>query len=300
MVFHIRHATRFTYEKPAYQSHNEVRLVPRTSPRQRCIEFRLEANDGASIVNFRDWFGNAVHSVSMHSPHEKFQIVAESIVERDPPRSFIDERLIFDRYLADDETRTREFFEFLSPTRHVPFSERLRKFFWSARPLPQETVAEYVTRMVTFVRDQFGYEPGTTDVHSDVDHMLSAGGGVCQDFSHLTLGVLRLAGVPARYVSGYLAPNPGAGPAGVQASHAWLEAMLPGAGWTGFDPTHRGRTTDQHVRVAVGRDYSDATPLRGVFRSGGGNHSMSIDLKIEPLATGSIQSARRFSSRSGS
>jgi transglutaminase-like putative cysteine protease len=182
----------------------------------------------------------------------------------------------------------------------VPFSDRLRKFFWSARPGLQETVAEYVTRIVVFVRDQFGYETGTTDVHSDVDRMLSAGGGVCQDFSHLTLGVLRLAGVPARYVSGYLAPNLGVGSGGLQASHAWLEAMLPGAGWTGFDPTHRGPTTEQHVRVAVGRDYSDASPLRGVFRSGGGNHSMSIDLKIEHLTASSIESVKRLNTSNSS
>jgi transglutaminase-like putative cysteine protease len=130
--------------------------------------------------------------------------------------------------------------------------------------------------------------------------MLSAGGGVCQDFSHLTLGVLRLAGVPARYVSGYLAPNLGVGSGGLQASHAWLEAMLPGAGWTGFDPTHRGPTTEQHVRVAVGRDYSDASPLRGVFRSSGGNHSMSIDLKIEHLTASSIESVKRLNTSNSS
>jgi transglutaminase-like putative cysteine protease len=289
MLFRIRHATRFSYEKAAYQSHNEIRLVPRTSPRQRCLEFRLETNVGSSVVEFRDSFANIVHSVSMHQPHKDFQIVAESIVERNPPRLDETAQLPFDRYLADDASRTLNFYEFLSPTTYVPFSDRLRRFFWSARPDPHETVAEYVTRIVIFVRDQFGYEPGTTDAYSDVDQMLSAGGGVCQDFSHLTLGVLRLAGVPARYVSGYLAPDPKVGFAGEQATHAWLEAMLPDAGWTGFDPTHRGRTTDQHIRVALGRDYSDATPLRGVFRSSGGNHSMSIDLKIERLSADSTE-----------
>jgi transglutaminase-like putative cysteine protease len=99
----------------------------------------------------------------------------------------------------------------------------------------------------------------------------------------LTIGLLRLAGLPARYVSGYLAGGESSEEPSEQASHAWIEVLLPGAGWTGFDPTHRGRTSDRHVRVAVGRDYADATPLRGVYRSDGGVRTMSVELAVDRI-----------------
>jgi transglutaminase-like putative cysteine protease len=168
----------------------------------------------------------------------------------------------------------------------VPLGDRLRRFFWQARPRPTEGVGEYTARVVAFVRDQFDYESGKTDVHSTVEDVLATGAGVCQDFAHLTIGLLRLAGVPARYVSGYLAPLPGAsnGGRGEQATHAWIEAFLPGSGWTGFDPTHRGQIQLQHVRIGVGRDYADVPPLRGVYRSAGQTQSMGVDVQIEELS----------------
>jgi len=281
MVFRVRHTTRFQYEAPAYESHNEVRLHPCDDPAQLVLSFDLKAMPNASIFEFRDYFGNRVHSISVYPPHNSLTIVTTSMVERFPDFSRQTMPMLFDRYLADDEVRTRENCEFLSASRYVPFSERLRKFFWMARPRRNEDVAEYVMRVVVFIRDQFGYDTGKTDVHSNLDEILHAGGGVCQDFAHLTLGVLRLAGVPARYVSGYMGPQPGtvATPA-EQASHAWIEALLPGAGWTGFDPTNRCRTDTRHIRVAIGRDYADATPVRGVYRSEARHNTMSVDLEV--------------------
>jgi transglutaminase-like putative cysteine protease len=153
-----------------------------------------------------------------------------------------------------------------------------------ARPLQTEDVTDYTNRIVASVHAQFAYEPGTTKVQSTADEILSAGAGVCQDFAHLTIGVLRLAGIPSRYVSGYLAPasDDNVESVGAQASHAWLEAQLPGAGWTGFDPTNGCQVDQRHIRVAVGRDYSDVPPMRGVYRSSGGSQVMTVDLRIEP------------------
>jgi transglutaminase-like putative cysteine protease len=282
MIFRIRHATHFTYEKPAYESHNEVRVAPRDSAGQRCLSFELEVTPRAAVLGYEDAFRNKVHAISVHPPHEELSIVATSVVERVPPRAGSPLRVPFAEFLAEDAARSAEHFEFLNPSQYVPFSERLRKFFWSARPAPTETVVEYTLRVVRYVRDQFEYERNKTHVHSSVDDILSAGGGVCQDFAHLTIGMLRLAGVPARYVSGYLAPRSSEESAvAEQASHAWIEVLLPGAGWTGFDPTLRGRTTDHHIRVAIGRDYADVPPLRGVFRSAGANGDMRVELSIQ-------------------
>jgi transglutaminase-like putative cysteine protease len=279
MTFRIRHTTRFAYESPAYESHNEVRMTPRPSPGQRCLSSTIEVRPAGAILAFRDGFGNTAHAISVHPPHDSLEIVATAEVERLEPRPVRELRVPFSEFLAEDDARLRDHFEYLSPSRYVPLSDRLRKFFWATRPAPHEHVDEYVLRMVRYVRDQFEYERGATHAHSSVDDLLTAGGGVCQDFAHLTIGLLRLAGVPARYVSGYLAAVEG-NPDSEQASHAWVEALLPDAGWTGFDPTHRGRTTDRHVRVAVGRDYGDAAPLRGVYRSAGGTGLMSVDLEI--------------------
>jgi len=283
MVFRIRHSTRFAYEAPAYESHNEIRLRPIDDLGQRVLAFDLGVKPRASIFEFRDYFGNRVYSLSIYPPHDSLEIATTALVERSPDFGGRPVEVAFDRYLADDEARTRENCEFLVVSRYVPFSERLRKFFWMARPRRTEDVGEYVMRVIGFIRDQFGYDTGTTHVHSNLDEILNAGGGVCQDFAHLALGVLRLAGVPARYVSGYMAPPPGADAAlGEQASHAWIEALLPGMGWTGFDPTHRCRTDIRHIRIAIGRDYADAAPIRGVYRSDASHNTMSVELEVLP------------------
>ena len=179
----------------------------------------------------------------------------------------------------------KQYGEFLNPSRYVPFSDRLRSFFWSVRPQLSEDITAYTERMVIYVRSQFAYDGATTNVHSTVDDILTSGGGVCQDFAHLSIGLLRLAGIPARYVSGYLAPDPqraaNSKPPEL-ASHAWIEALLPGTGWTGFDPTHRTRTLIRHIRVAVGRDYNDLPPVSGVYESAGGARRMAYELEVSP------------------
>ena len=278
----IRHVTHFSYDEPAYESHNEVRLRPRDGTAQRTIGFRLETTPEADVTDYLDAFGNTVHAVSVHEPHRKLVVSADSIVECAEMPDVVPGPGTFTEFLADDTLRSQEQYDFLHHSRYVPFSPALKKFFWMARPRLDEPVAAYVVRMVAFVYGQFSYEPGLTNVHSDIDEILTIGAGVCQDFAHLTIGVLRLAGVPARYVSGYLAPRlePEREPLGEQASHAWIEAMLPVVGWIGFDPTHGRQVTARHVRLAVGRDYGDVPPLRGVYRSSGRNQTMRVSLKF--------------------
>jgi transglutaminase-like putative cysteine protease len=290
MLLRISHRTRFLYDQPAYDSHNELRLRPLDGAGQRCLSFELSIDQPAAIISYRDFFGNYAHAVSISKPHQELTIVAHSLVERpDAPEQPCPE-VMFRDFLADDDAHLRDFCEFLNASHYVPFSERLQKLFWMARPAETEDVGTYVARIVAWVRDQFDYQKARTHVHSSLDDILRAGGGVCQDFAHLTIGLLRLAGVPARYVSGYLAPTvsaAGGAPIGEQASHAWLEAWLPRSGWTGFDPTHRYRTDERHVRVAVGRDYADVPPLKGMYRSHAANQVMTVDLNVEhTVATG--------------
>jgi transglutaminase-like putative cysteine protease len=283
MIFQIGYTTRFVYEQLAFDSVNEIHLAPIDGDDQRLLSFRLDVRPEGVIREHRDRFGNLAHEVAVDEPHNELVIHAESIVERtniaEPPAT----PTRFASYLEKDETRLRNYPDFLNPSRYIPFSDRLRSCFWSVRPQPSEDVAWYVKRVVTYVREQFGYDKSATHVHSTVDDILTAGGGVCQDFAHLTIGLFRLAGIPARYVSGYLAPNrrdPNAPPPEL-ASHAWLEVLLPGAGWSGFDPTHRTPVTAHHIRVAVGADYGDVPPVSGHYKTAGGRQKMSFELRVE-------------------
>ncbi len=283
MVFRVKHVTRYIYERPASHSHNDVRLTPIDAPDQKRIAFSLEVTPAAEISAYRDSFGNLTHSINIQPPHTELVIAADSIVERVALPAQPSDRITVHDYLAGDSARTMKYGEFLNPSRYVPFSDRLRSFFWSVRPQLSEDIAAYTERMILYVRNQFGYDGGTTNVHSTVDDILTKGGGVCQDFAHLSIGLLRLAGIPARYVSGYLAPNPdrdAKSPPPELASHAWIEALLPGTGWTGFDPTHRTRTMIRHIRVAVGRDYNDLPPVSGVYNSSGGGLRMAYELDV--------------------
>jgi transglutaminase-like putative cysteine protease len=295
MLVRISHRTQFVYDQPARDSHNELRLQPLEGAGQRCLSFELIIDQPAAVLSYRDFFGNHAHSVSVSAPHRELTIVAQSLVER--PETMLEAsadkphpEVMFRNFLAEDEAHIEDYCEFLNPSRYVPFSKRLQNLFWMARPGDTEDVAIYVARIVAWVRDQFDYQKARTNVYSSLDDILRTGSGVCQDFAHLTIGLLRLAGVPARYVSGYLAPTvsaAGNASLGEQASHAWLEAWLPQEGWTGFDPTNRYRTDERHVRVAVGRDYADVPPLMGMYRSNATNQVMTVDLNVEhTVATG--------------
>ena len=284
MRFRIVHSTSFAYERPAYDSQNEIRLQPWSGLDQRCLDFALSVDQPAAVFAYSDYFGNRAHSLSVSAHHNALTIVTRSLVERIVTAERRYAEIPFEEFLSQDALRVNAFYEFLNSTRYIPFSERLRKFFWmAARPKPREDVAEYVMRVVAYVRDQFEYETSKTHVHSNLNDILKSGGGVCQDFAHLSIGLLRLAGVPARYVSGYLAPARSQGASAdlsQQASHAWFEVWLPGPGWTGYDPTHSCRTGELHIGVAVGRDYDDVPPLRGTYRSEGGMSTMKVALSV--------------------
>jgi transglutaminase-like putative cysteine protease len=284
MLLRICHTTRFAYDAPAYQSHNEVRMRPVDSAEQKRLEFALEVEPASAMFEFDDFYGNRVHSFSIYPQHEVLTITSRSLIDCIEAQSPSTPSVSFEEFLQDDSIRVQTEYDFLGASPYVPFSDRVKKFFWTARPGRTDEVGAYVQQIVAFVRDQFSYEPGVTQAHSTVDEILTIGAGVCQDFAHLTIAILRLAGVPARYVSGYLAPPASSSqqvPLESQASHAWIEAQVPGEGWAGFDPTHGCRTDTRHIKVAIGRDYSDVTPLRGVYRSFGKKQTMTVDLRLE-------------------
>ena len=260
MRYRIIHTTRFEYSEPAYDSQNELRMRPWDRDGQRCLAFEIRVNEPSSTVEYEDFFGNRAHSISVSTPHRNLEIVAESIVEVDTPAIPPATGVNLAEFLRGDAVRNNLYCEYLNPSEFIPFSERLRKFFWMARPQEQEDIGAYVMRMVAYVRDQFEYETRSTHVHSSLNDILNSGGGVCQDFAHLTIGILRLAGVPARYVSGYLAPASASSGLEVtaQASHAWLEAWLrsDASMRRRWPPYHRCDWTRLRRRSALARGLS--------------------------------------------
>lgn len=286
--FHLVHTTEFIYEGPVSESYNEVRLRPMHDERQSCVSFRLMTSPASRGTAYRDAFGNWAHQFNVLAEHARLKVEAESVVlVHDASPSLPDDSPLapFD---INHEEFDEEYIDFMSPTGYVPLLDALAPLVELAEIDSGGTVAGFVTAASEGIYKNFRYVKGATHVHSSIEDSLSLGAGVCQDFSHLLLGVVRKRGLPARYVSGYLVPDSANGGAdkqeeviGGQASHAWVEVFLPKVGWTGFDPTLGKPAGMRHVRIAYGRDYGDVAPVRGVYKGHAGQR-LSVDVTVRP------------------
>ena len=274
----VVHATGYAYESPVTASFNEARLTPRSDNRQNVILSRVETVPATRSYRYLDYWGTAVTAFDLHAPHTELEVTASSVVETDKPEPPI-EKVTWDELRS--EAVVDKFDEVLSPTHYTPRSKRLHRV--------GEKIAKYndphdaVIAAADWVNSELDYVPGTTGVHSSALDALREGKGVCQDFAHLTLAVLRGIGIPSRYVSGYLHPQRKA-PIGETVdgqSHAWIQAWT--GGWWNFDPTNDKEINEQYVSVGVGRDYADVTPLKGIY-SGGGSTDLDVVVEITRLA----------------
>jgi transglutaminase-like putative cysteine protease len=286
--YHLLHATEFRYDGPVSESYNEVRLRPIHDETQSCLSFRLVTNPASCGTSYRDAFGNWVHQFNILPEHHHLKIEAESVVlahDARVPRSGGMKLSELDGHL---EELQEEYLDFLIPTGYVPHVAQLDELIDVASGSSDDTISGFIQAASDLIHERFKYEKGTTHVNSSIEHSLSLGAGVCQDFAHLLLGVSRKRGLPARYVSGYLVPEGAASPdAGLQeviggyASHAWAEVYLPDSGWMGLDPTLGKPLGLQHVRVAYGRDYGDVAPVRGLYKGHAGQR-LSVDVRVRP------------------
>ena len=274
----VVHATGYAYKSPATASFNEARLTPRSDNRQNVILSRVETIPATRSYRYVDYWGTAVTAFDLHAPHTELEVTASSVVETDKPEPPI-EKVTWDELRS--EAVIDKFDEVLGPTHYTPRSKRLRRV--------GEKIAKYndpydaVIAAADWVNSELDYVPGTTGVHSSALDALREGKGVCQDFAHLTLAVLRGIGIPSRYVSGYLHPQRKA-PVGETVdgqSHAWIQAWT--GAWWNFDPTNDKEINEQYVSVGVGRDYADVTPLKGIY-SGGGSTDLDVVVEITRLA----------------
>ncbi|MFO1270303.1 MAG: transglutaminase family protein [Rubrivivax sp.] len=286
----VVHETRYAYAAPVSLAHHRAHLRPLEDAGQRLLGFALEiAPVPEQRRDGQDGFGNGVCHFSLLAPHETLAVRAASRVRVRPRFAALEpaagprcgelaERL---RYVA--RAPFEPAVEFTLPSPYVPRLEVLRHY--GQRSLaPARPVAEAAIELMHRIHADFRYESRSTDVDTPLEQSFEQKRGVCQDFAHLMAGMLRMAGLPARYVSGYLltrAPEGGAAMLGADASHAWVQVWCPGTpgvpadGWLDLDPTNDLVPGSGHVRVAVGRDYGDVTPLRGVIR-GGGRHTLTV------------------------
>lgn len=262
----IRHVTSFSYQPAVGESVMEVRLQPRSDTRQRCLTSALYSNPPATVMVYRDFYGNTVHHFDIPGRHESIEVVAESTVEM-LPRLDLD-TLPHSTWEELDELMSHgDYWEMLLPSQFARITsalEELRKELHLERcgdPL------SLLKKLNSSIYEAFEYVPNTTSVDSPIDEALRSRQGVCQDFAHIMIALVRQLRIPCRYVSGYLYhgdKDHDRSPAG--ASHAWVEAFLGECGWVEFDPTNNLLGCPRHIRVAVGRDYADVPPTRGVHR----------------------------------
>lgn len=252
MRLEIVHSTRYRYSGPIAETVMEVRLRPMDGNGQRCLEFELDISSGLEPRTYQDGYGNTVHYFNLVRPHNRLTITSRSVVETG---------VRLDR--EPGEELVHDFLRFRSPVKDVPGVRELAARHPIADPTSRDAVEDALDQLTLAISRDFAYDRAVTNVYSAVDEVLELRAGVCQDFAHLFTAVARAMGVPARYVSGYIHAQRGSGVA--TASHAWAEAWVPARGWVGYDATHPVRTSDHHVRLAVGRDYSDAAPTRGIY-----------------------------------
>ncbi len=274
----VVHSTGYAYKSPVTASFNEARLTPRSDSRQNVILNRVETVPATRSYRYVDYWGTAVTAFDLHAPHTELEVTSSSVVETD--RGELPENKVSWDDL-DSEAVIDRFDELLGPTHYTPVSKRIVRV--GQKIAKEHDPFEAVVAAANWVHSELDYVPGTTGVHSSGMDALREGKGVCQDFAHLTLILLRSMGIPARYVSGYLHPNAKA-PVGDTIdgqSHAWIQAWT--GGWWNYDPTNDTDITEQYVSVGVGRDYADVSPLKGIY-SGGGSTDLDVVVEITRLA----------------
>lgn len=279
MRLHVTHRTRFTYAEPVKDSFNEVRLKPTSASGQVCESFHLDIQPPSAISEYIDLYRNCVHCFEVSRAHHELSITATSIVDTvDQPLGPADDATPAPLANMGACARTELCHDFLQPTAFVEASPELWRLALDATQGITDAWQASLAIM-RHIHREFRYLPESTQVSTRATAAALALTGVCQDFTHVMLGLCRALKIPARYVSGYLYNGPADQLKGAQASHAWVEVYIPGSGWCGLDPTNGQRVDGRYVKIGAGRDYTDISPTRGTYR-GTANRTMFVDVLV--------------------
>jgi transglutaminase-like putative cysteine protease len=280
MYFGIQHQTRFRYDSPVSESLMELRMQPRTEASQRCHSFLVKVSPKARVMYYRDHLGNHIHHFNVAAKHTELLIVTESMVETfEAP--YLPQRQDARAWQQLDELVARmDYWEFLMPSEVAKPTALLDKMAGELDSYRREDPLTVLHELNAAIFETFDYVPKLVQVISPIDAVLEDRKGGCQDLAHVMTAVVRRLGIPCRYVSGYMYREDQDRARSVQgASHGWVEALLPELGWVGFDPTNRLLAGERHIRMAIGRDYNDVPPTRGVFR-GNAQSELSVLVRL--------------------
>lgn len=286
MRFEITHVTDYRYEQAASEAYIEARLSPPDRPTQRTLAHAVEFTPDAPVTGYTDYFGNPTDFYSMIKRHERLTVTNRLSVETAPPvypeealdLTVGESRQIFSSVATD-------VFDHLRGTMAAPNGGEATK--WGRKFLRSDmALRQGLADLNAAVHREFKYTKGSTDVSTPLVAVWKTRKGVCQDFAHVMLSVLRTSGLPARYVCGYIETDPPKGAhrlVGAVATHAWVEVLVPGMEWVALDPTNNQWCGERHVAVSFGRDFADAAPLRGTFKGSGGQ-KMSVKVTMKRSA----------------
>jgi transglutaminase-like putative cysteine protease len=274
MKYDILHRTCYAYASPVRDSFNDVRLQPMPIPEQTVESFLLKVLPAARLTHFRDFYSNWVNHFEIIEPHSYLMIEAQSRVVTHPPAPLSAEKLCSFEKMKEAPNIER-CFDYLQASRFVELSPEAWKLALDATDGVDDAWLAALALM-RFVHGFLKYEPKSTHVHTHMNEVMKDRRGVCQDFAHLTLGLCRSLKIPARYVSGYLATE------SASATHAWMEAFVPGHGWRALDPTHNRQIDETYVKIGHGRDYADVPPVSGNYR-GTLERTMEVEVRISAV-----------------
>jgi transglutaminase-like putative cysteine protease len=285
----IEHETALAFPQPVREHQCELRLSPRDDAWQKRLACAIEIEPDAALRTHVDCFGNLVHRVTLLAPHDAMRVRVATVVETGLENPFdytplapAAERAWLARQLAVDPS-LHDFV--LHRSDAVPDVDAALAACAPPAFAPDRALLQNVQAAMAWAAATFRYVPGATEVHGALAEFATQRAGVCQDFAHLLVALVRGWGFAARYAMGYVDPQVAGADAGAsQATHAWAEVLIPGAGWRGVDATAGLVTNDAYVPVAVGRDSRDAAPLRGTFKGEGGGPPPSVDVRVRRAA----------------
>ena len=281
--YEIEHVSRYFYTAPVRDCVMSLCLKPRDDSRQRLLSFEAATLPESPLNSEMDCFGNTKHVLNVHRKHDRLAITAQSTVEIAPAASLPSSLGIQAWEEIGSWGESLIHWDFTHASALARPSPALDEFVESARIERGDDPLEALLRLSDTLYRSFQYVPGSTSAVSPIEHILESRRGVCQDYAHVMTAIARSWGVPTRYVSGYLYVTGRAGEQAPEtATHAWVECLLPDVGWMGLDPTNQTLADERHARIAVGRDYSDVSPTRGVLL-GGGESTLEVDVRMRRL-----------------
>ena len=276
--FEIQHITRYSYETPVRDSANQIILFPIKDEYQELLKQELTISGNPVVDTYIDYYGNEVGSFTIREPHQVLTINSKIWVTT--KHRSLPETEIFPTQQWEDLKRLQFVVPYIDFLRQEYFQgiDELRTIVnnnWVQDDGPYQVAL----RFCKYVYENFNYIKGVTTVETTLDEIWKLKAGVCQDFAHILMEMLRMVNIPARYVSGYICSSKST-MRGEGATHAWTEAYIPEYGWLGIDPTNNCVANDNHVRLAVGRNFSDCSPVKGVYK-GSSNHKLEVAVSVD-------------------